>query len=312
MNILISFCLLKTSNIKINSPKSILPCEQNFKNDLISPGKYEEVEHESYNKSSLRFNDLGPMKIGEIKMFKIDPSKIDCKLNPNGVYYVKKEFVWGLTFFFASLDKEFKLNKEVTEKDRIKDRYISQAGYTDCRPGYIDYTETYDGTRGTPDIRKCGVGTVFATLCMVDPELNMLPSNGIDEEFKDEPSTARIIKKGCRKFIGLLMWSENVGGPYKNFNAALNTGLNKFLIPNNKDKYVWMDTERARSCYDPNTKTIGPEKIAVLEKVGGSVMKLKEGFQSFQTSNDANSRVESSLIYKYIERCYYIIQINRK
>ena len=238
------------------------------------------VEHESRNKPSLRFNDLGPMKMGEIKMFKVDPSKKDCKLNPNGVYYVKKESVGQSSFFFASLDKEFKLNEEVTLYP-IKDRYISQAGYTDCSPGYIDYTETYDGTRGTPDIRNCGVGTVFATLCMVDPELNILPSNRIDEEFKDEPSTARIIKKGCSKFLGLQMWSEDVGGPYKNFNAAINTGLNKFLIPNNKDKYVWMDTERARSCYDPKTKTIGPEKIAVFGKRWWFCDEIKGSFPKF-------------------------------
>ena len=246
------------------------------------------VEHESYNKSSLRFNDLGPMKIGEIKMFEVDPKKKDCKLNPDGVYYVKKEFVWGLTFFFASLDKEFKLNEEVTEITKIKDRYISQAGYTDCRPGYIDYTETYDGTRGTPDIRNCGVGTVFATLCMVDPELNMLPSNRIDEEFKDEFRTAKIIKKGCGKFLGLLMLSVDVGGPYKNFNAALKTGLNKFLIPNNKDEYVWMDTERAKSCYDPKTKTIGPEKIAVFGKNWWFCEEIKRGIPNFPNLKRCN------------------------
>ena len=241
------------------------------------------VEHESNSKSSLRFNDLGPMKIGEIKMLKVDPSKKDCKLNPDGVYHVKKEFIGQSTFFFASLDKEFKLNEEVTLYP-IKDRYISQAGYTDCRPGFIDYTETYDGTRGTPDIRNCGVGTVFATLCMVDPELNMLPSNRIDEEFKDEPSTATKIKKGCRKFLGLEMWSDDVGGPYKNFNAALNTGLNKFLIrniPDSKDRYVWMDTEKAKSSYDPETKTVGPEKIEAFGKKWWFCDEIKGELQKF-------------------------------
>ena len=122
--------------------------------------------------------------MGEIKMFKIDPSKKDCKLNPDGVYYVKKESVGQKTYFFASVDKRFVHNPDITA-DLIKNRYISQAGYTACRPGYISYTETYDGTDGRVDVRNCGVGTVFATLCMVDPELNMLPSNRIDEEFKN-------------------------------------------------------------------------------------------------------------------------------
>ena len=228
-------------------------------------GKHEVIGHEINNKPSLRFNDLGPMKMGEIKMFEVSPSKKDCKLNPDGVYYVKKESVGEKIYFFASIDKRFVHNPDFTA-DLIKKRYLYQAGYTTCSPGYIDYTETYEGTNGNPDIRNCGVGTVFATLCMVDPELNMLPSNRIDEEFKNEPSTARIIKKGCEKFLGLLMMSQDVGAPYKNFNAALNTGLNKFLIRNNKDEYVWMDTERAKSCYDPKTKTIGPEKTEVANK----------------------------------------------
>merc|ERR1712198_744123 len=80
---------------------------------------------------------------------------------------------------------------------------------------------------------------------------------------------------------GLEMWSEDVGGPYKNFNAAINTGLNKFLIPNNKDKYVWMDTERARSCYDPKTKTIGPEKLAVFGKRWWFCDEIKGSFPKF-------------------------------
>ena len=248
------------------------------------------VEHESHNKPSSRFNDLGPMKMGEIKMFKIDPSKRDCKLNPDGVYYIKKESVKQKTYFFASVAKQFVLNPDITA-DLIESRYLSQAGYTTCSPGYISYTETYDGTDGRVDVRNCGVGTVFATLCMVDPELNMLPSNQIDEEFKNQLKLARIIKKGCEKFLGLWMISEDVSGPYANFNAALKTGLNKFLIPNKKGRYVWMNTERARSCYDPETKTIGPEKIEVDAKEWWFCDEIKGSFPKFPNLDQCkNSR----------------------
>ena len=77
------------------------------------------------------------------------------------------------------------------------------------------------------------------------------------------------------------MMSENVSAPYKNFNAALNTGLNKFLIQNNKNEYVWMNTERASGCYDPETKTIGPEKIAVAEKDWWFCDEIKGSFPKF-------------------------------
>ena len=238
------------------------------------------VEQEISNKSSLRFSDFGPMKMGEIKMFNVNPKKKDCKLNPDGVYYVKKEAIGQSIYFFASVDKEFVLNDDTTA-DMIKDRYISQAGFIACLPGYIDNTETYDGTDGRVDIRNCGVGTVFATLCMIDPELYMLPSNQIDARFKNQPKTARIIKKGCSKFLGLCFMSESESAPYANFNAALNTGLNKFLIQNNKNEYVWMNTERASGCYDPKTKTIGPEKIAVYEKFWWFCEEIKGSIPNF-------------------------------
>ena len=107
------------------------------------------------------------------------------------------------------------------------------------------------------DARNCGIGTVFASLCMTDPELNLMPRERIDNLFRKDLLTAKTIKKGCSKFIGLLMMSTDAGGPYKNFNAALKNGYNKFLIKTKKQKYLWMDTVRAKKCYDHDTGDFG-------------------------------------------------------
>ena len=84
--------------------------------------------------------EVKPMKIGDVQMIEIDPTKIgtgrkDCKLN-RGQYYVRKEhdiarYRKDKTFFFASYEKEFVRNDadEISENFPWEMQYALQLGF---------------------------------------------------------------------------------------------------------------------------------------------------------------------------------------
>ena len=196
------------------------------------------------------------MKNDEIQKIKVDASKKSCKLKP-GEYYIKKGVSAlrpGKSFFFASKDQKFKHKSGASPTDWMN-QYENQIGYSFCSKGWIGKVEVNDAK--DLDARNCGMGTVFTILCMIDSELNNFPSANIDFEFGDDPDTAKVIKEGCRKLLGLLMEADPLTGAYGYFNAALKTSYNKFLIKTDKGKNLWMDTEKAKECYDDKTGKIG-------------------------------------------------------
>ena len=141
-------------------------------------------------------------------------------------------------------------------------QYALQLGFVMCHKGYLDQTTVYDMAVtpvGILDARNCGMGTVLTSLCMIDPELDMLPTNEILEYFEADRKTATTIKQGCQKFVGLHMVADPKTGAYKNFNAALNNGYNKMLFKTNKGAYRWYDTTKAKECYNHETGMIGDD-----------------------------------------------------
>ena len=55
----------------------------------------------------------------------------------------------------------------------MQNQFENQIGFAMCSNGWIDKVRV----KSEPDLdaRNCGIGTVFTTLCMIDPELHMLP-----------------------------------------------------------------------------------------------------------------------------------------
>ena len=199
--------------------------------------------------------EIKPMQNNEVQMVIVDTKKKDCKLKLSKFYIKKEERLVKndeKTFYFASLDKRFIPN----DMTKLAFNYKSQIGFTRCSKGYIEFT-LVNGPKYNIDARGCGIGTIFASLCMTDSDVNMLPGDKIMEEFSSDLKTAKTIKTGCSKFLGLLMISTDISGPYKNFNAALKNGYNKFLIRNKKEKYIWMDTEKAKECFNDETGDFG-------------------------------------------------------
>ena len=208
------------------------------------------------------------MNYGEIQSIKVDIAKKECKLNLEE-YYIRKDvrtLLPGKAFFFASTHEEFVPNDDVNpiphdsiDSDQfiqiMENQFENQIGFAMCTNGWIDKVRVK--SEQNLDARNCGIGTVFTTLCMIDPALHLLPNFRIDSEFNDDFHTAKTIKKGCRRFMGLLMAADPLTGAYGYFNAALKNGYNKLLIKTDKEKYQWMDTEKAKKCYNDMTGKIG-------------------------------------------------------
>ena len=122
----------------------------------------------------------------------------ECKQNDCDVY------------FYASLDDKFEMLDQNVRKDVLGDekhRYRNDLGYIKCRKGFIEmvWLNNDEDCRWIP-ARECGIATVFTSLCMVDPELDMLPESELTEHFIGTHATKLIsdIDKRCRRFVGLI------------------------------------------------------------------------------------------------------------
>ena len=116
------------------------------------------------------------------------------------------------------------------------------------------------GGRDPINARNCGLATVLTTLCMIDPELNVMDSTEINQRFSEDQVLETTVKTACHRFIGLTMAADPMSGAFAYFSAALNTNYDKFLIRTDCEQdnhYTWMDTKTARNQYDVNTGKIG-------------------------------------------------------
>ena len=186
-------------------------------------------------------------------------------------YFVKKELNSYIPLdpeknidvsFYASLDPNF-----IQIRDTVKTRYKNQIGYISCSTGFINNVWVNDGRKQPINARGCGVATVFTTLCLIDPELNLLPSSKIHEAFGRNHRLERTIKKACKRFVGLQMIANPLTGAFAYFTAAINSGYKKMLIRNEcgtLKHYKWINTADAKDNYDATTGMIG--KIMGREK----------------------------------------------
>ena len=235
---------------------------------------------------------VDPMATGEIREFDVDSSKKEaCQLTTEK-YYVRKEYcrrhpisdeppskkgkkeyceceLYNCdVYFYASLDDKFEVLDRNEREGVLGDkehRYRNDLGYIKCSKGFIEmvWVNNDDDCRWIP-ARECGIATVFTSLCMVDPELDMLPDSGLTENFIGRHATKLIsdIEKRCRRFVGLVMAADPLTGAYAYFSAAMKIGYKKMLVlddttTQHPQPSEWMNTEDAKKEYDSNTGKIG-------------------------------------------------------
>ena len=238
---------------------------------------------------------VDPMGAGDIREFHVDSSKKEtCQLRQDN-YYVKKDYCHDHpvsespsmqpcdckgndcdVFFYASIDNKFEMLQEkgkwkmesygkwekedatlVTERHR----YRNDIGYIKCHKGFIDLVAVNDDKdcMWIP-ARNCGIAPILTSLCMVDPELDMLPDSGLEQYFVGKYGTELIsdIKIRCRRFVGLIMDADPLKGAYAYFSAALKSGYKKILIGDNyNEPKEWMSIKNAKEAYDSKTGKIG-------------------------------------------------------
>ena len=278
--------------------------------DDICANKFMEVYNErdidiwSQSRSlSSRKIEVQPMTATNIQIIQIEASRKNCKLNSvtaSKLYYIKK-VVFGddntpvddvVTIFFAALTPNFVR----IEDGALDSHYENQLGYSRCKKGYIDYVRVNCGTENPRQInaRDCGISTVLSSLCMVDPQLNILSRSTIDRKFRGNYRLAKAIKKGCRKFVGLLMQADPRTGAYAYFSAARKYEYNKILIKNDANKFKWVNTDHAWSCYDGQTGRIGygmemDEGIEGYDKEWWFCAEIPGRLQTFSTLDHCSS-----------------------
>ena len=164
------------------------------------------------------------MKVGDTQAIYVEPSKKDCQLTQRE-YYVRKEYCFSFdplnpfcdeqkaVYFYASLN-----NNWVRRTDTAKTFYEDQIGYIHCKTGFIEKVWV-NGDKDPQPARRCGMATVFTTLCMMDEEVNLhdeLKSNGVPGEIQDffnyNQPLQQFIKKECKRFVGLEMLVELLSG----------------------------------------------------------------------------------------------------
>ena len=196
---------------------------------------------------------------------------------------MRKEYcrIYESVYFYASSN-----NHWVRLSDTAQNFYKEQIGYIYCKIGFIEKVWV-NGDKDPQPARRCGMATVFSTLCMMDEEVNLhdeLKSNGVPGEIQDffnyNQPLQQFIKKEGKRFVGLemlvgtLSGSHPYSGAYAYFSAAIKSGYNKIFMRNNGahvtdelTDYIWRNTDDAKAKYDATTGNIGG--IAGRQKIGG-------------------------------------------
>ena len=200
---------------------------------------------------------------------------------------MRKEYcrIYESVYFYASSNNNW-VRLSDTDKNVNKDRiptieeydnpYKDQIGYIYCKIGFIEKVWV-NGDKDPQPARRCGMATVFSTLCMMDEEVNLhdeLKSNGVPGEIQDffnyNQPLQQFIKKECKRFVGLEMLVEPLRGShpyslaYACFSAAIKSGYNKIFMRNNGahvtdelTDYIWRNTDDAKAKYDATTGNVG-------------------------------------------------------
>ena len=94
-----------------------------------------------------------------------------------------------------------------------------------CSPGWINTVDV------EPFARGCGISTILAELCLIDPAVNELHpsaensvSNRALSMIINYPVDANYVKYYCKAFMGMIMTSRPVSGAHGYFNLRIQKG----------------------------------------------------------------------------------------
>ena len=198
----------------------------------------------------------------DIQSFSIDHSKHkECELvgkdnNPLKEYFVQKTQEGNLWAFTASTTRDF--------------NYAEIVGSAYCHDAFLETVDVSAPSSFDPralNARRCGIGTMLSTLCMIDKDVNHGSGIALDLEGRfgswskretrmTDAQIAELIeqvKNKCEKVVGLQMAAEQGGGNIY-FLAALLAGYRKMIFydKHEKNAWIWPEVPEAQSCYNEN------------------------------------------------------------
>ena len=230
----------------------------------------------------------GPMTSGDgnYKTFRIDKVKYPTCAVPQATYKVYKdqksspsdvEFMAQVIIVDSniySIDKNeilsllFKifLRSFVQINSRSRpDENPGVLGSVSCHDGYMELMHLNDGMFGLSiNARGCGISTVLAELCFLDPNINFVnhPTKKNNKQksirmLQKYPNELNDVIENCKNLIALTMTASPFTGAYGYFSAAKRTGYRQFLVESEAESHMhryW--TEDAESRYDSATGNI--------------------------------------------------------
>ena len=137
-------------------------------------------------------------------------------------------------------------------------------GSCTCHHGYMELVDINKGDFGSLNARSCGISTVLAELCFLDPNINFVNRPGkknTDQMYhkmlKKYPDELQDVEENCKNLIALTMTANPLTGAYGYFSAAKRTGYRQFLVESEAETHLhryW--TEDAETRYDSATGNI--------------------------------------------------------
>ena len=138
----------------------------------------------------------------------------------------------------------------------------NDAGTVECTVGEISWVSVKEIAR------RCGLGTILVTLCLVDTDMNgngnvhppLGTSNMALELLEDTQENLDWVEASCKSFWNLYFNPYDKGAGFAYFNAALDAGFTQMLIKD-VDNVVHGPTSTWtwRDSYNSDSGMIGPD-----------------------------------------------------
>ena len=161
---------------------------------------------------------------------------------------------------------EYEYNSFTVRKTHPSDtswKFVSDhgSGYADCNVGYVETMHINE------EARRCGLGSIFLTLCLIDKDMNGVNGNVKgDLEFENEallkirwkhPEKGGWVDSYCHSFWAL-EYSDDKSEANAYFKAAVDAGFTKMLISDDEGASIHgpKNTKHWKETYDQSTGKI--------------------------------------------------------
>ena len=194
------------------------------------------------------------------------------------VMMIEKEFGEIYSNYYVipgAMDFERIKDPEI-EEFHIQQRYANQIGYAVCSPGWIQKIWVNSGriddeedTDVRINARQCGIASVLAELCLIDPKLNEATDlNKVFEmlkeaDYEDIDARNTQLKSNCNHLMGLEMSAKPKIAAFGYFNAAIRAKYLSLVVQERyhetKDELSFniYSTTIAKENYNAETGMIG-------------------------------------------------------